>query len=84
MQNKNLLRGREYGYFLELHIELNCHARQTGNNKNSLGPGSLVENRAKKIGERSEPSVVPGEREGALQYPLGSLRSPIFSHPIPH
>ena len=46
VQNKNLLHGREYGYFLELHIELNCYARQNGNNKNSLGPGSLVENRA--------------------------------------
>ena len=49
----------------------------------SLGPGSLVGNRAKKIGARSEPSGYWRMGEGSvapspLPYPFGSLHSPIF------
>ena len=47
----------------------------------SLGPGSLVGNRAKKIKLASEASRA-GSKEG-VQYPLGSLRSRIFSSLFP-
>ena len=48
----------------------------------SLGPGSLVGNRAEKIGERSEPSLAgSGEGKGATEVALD--QAPFF-RPISH